>query len=278
MSNIYKIDLNKIRQESLHEVFHLLENHFSKLNINFYLIGAVAKDMWMSGIYDMALGRITADLDLAVLVEDQGQYERLKEDLVKTGRFYALKENKYAMLFDNRIQIDLLPFGGLNIGDLDFSYAIALTNITNGFAEVHENGTAQIEIQGQQFAVSTLPAIVLLKLIAYDDRPENRGKDLNDIGNIIQHYYHIAGEDLFEEEFIDLLDLDNTIVASAQLLGRRIYLIIKHSSELVERVIGILTKYHFYMDYISHDYGNEGRIEILKEIRIGIIAGLNSTP
>lgn len=270
MSNIYKIDLNKIRQGSLNEVFRLLESHFSKRNINFYLIGAVAKDMWMAGIYDMALGRVTADLDLAVLVEDQGQYESLKEDLVKTGRFYALKENKYAMLFDNKIQIDLLPFGGLNIGDLDFSHVIALNSVTNGFAEVHKNGTAQVEIEGQKFAVSTLPAIVLLKLIAYDDRPENRGKDLNDIGNIIQYYYHIAGEDLFEEEFIDLLDLDNTTVASAQLLGRRIYLIIKHSLELVERVIGILTKYDFYIDYINHNSGTESRIEVLKEIKKGI--------
>lgn len=276
MKNIYRIDLNKIRQESLNEVFVLLESHLSKFGINFYLIGAVAKDMWMSGVYDVALGRVTADLDLAVLVEDEGQYEALKEDLVKTGRFWALKGNKYAMLFDDKIQIDLLPFGGLNIGDLDLSHVIALTNITNGFEEVHKNGTAQIEIQGQQFAVSTLPAIVLLKLIAYDDRPENRGKDLNDIGNIVQHYLYIAGEDVFEEEFIDLVDLDNTLAASAQLVGRHIYLIIKYSLVLVERVMLILDKYHFYMEYMKDDSKTEIHTDILKEIRTGIATSMNN--
>lgn len=44
MSNIYKIDLNKIRLENLKEVFNILEDHFSRLDVNFYLIGAVAKD------------------------------------------------------------------------------------------------------------------------------------------------------------------------------------------------------------------------------------------
>lgn len=141
---------------------------------------------------------------------------------------------------------------------------------------MHKNGIAQIEIQGQQFAISTLPAIVLLKLIAYDDRPENRGKDLRDIGNIVQHYFYIAGEDVFEEEFIDLIDSDNTLAASAQLLGRHIYLIIKYSLVLVERVMLILDKYHFYMEYIMHDSRIEIPTDVLKEIRAGITTSMNN--
>lgn len=270
MSNIYKVDLNKIRQEGLQEVFIILEDHLSKLGINYYLIGAVAKDMWMSGISDLALGRITADLDLAVLVENQEQYQLIKDELVNTGRFWALKENKYAMIFDNNIQIDLLPFGGLDLEDLGLSHVIALTKTTNGFAEVHKNGTAQVEIEGQSFAVSTLPGIVLLKLIAYDDRPEIRGKDLNDIGNIVQHYDYIVGELVFEDEFIDLLDLDNRLAASAQLLGRQIFPIIKYSADLIERVLRVLDEYQFYM---FQDSENESQIDILKEIRKGFIKG-----
>jgi predicted nucleotidyltransferase len=91
MSNIYKADLNKIRQESLSDVFIHLEEQLSKLDINFYLIGAVARDLWVSGIYDIALGRITLDLDLAVLIEDHSQYELLKENLIKTSRFLCGK-------------------------------------------------------------------------------------------------------------------------------------------------------------------------------------------
>ncbi len=35
---------------------------------------------------------------------------------------------------------------------------------------------------------ATLPAIVLLKLIAYDDRPEHRIKDPGDIAGIIYYF------------------------------------------------------------------------------------------
>jgi predicted nucleotidyltransferase len=216
MSNIYKIDLNKIRLENLKEVFNILEDHLSKLEVNFYLIGAVAKDMWMSGVHDVILGRVTNDLDIAVFVENADQYEILKTELINTGRFSALKPSRYTFLFDGHTQIDMLPFGGLNIDGFNLSHSIALTAIPNGFAEVFEKGTAQIEIQGQNFAVSTLPGIVLLKLIAYDDRPENRYKDLKDIANIVEHYDRIMDEVLFEENYVDLLEIDSRLTISAQ--------------------------------------------------------------
>ena len=270
MSNIYKVNLSKIKQESLKDVFVLLEYQLSKLGINFYLIGAIAKDMWMSGIYDMELGRITADLDLAVLVENEIQYETLKLNLVATGRFWALKENKYTLRFDNSVQIDLLPFGGLNIGEINLTDVLALTNITNGFAEVHENGTEQIDIEGNHYAVSTLAGIVLLKLIAYDDRPENRGKDLTDIGNIVRYYDHIFGEDIFEEGFSDLLNLDSQLKISSQLLGRHIFPIIEHSLFLLQRVNRILDQYDLFLEErVINQHTNE-IINILKEIKTGI--------
>ncbi|MET3115348.1 putative nucleotidyltransferase [Pedobacter sp. CG_S7] len=271
MSNIYKIDLNKIRLENLKEVFSILEDHLSRLDVNFYLIGAVAKDMWMSGVHDVMLSRITNDLDLAVFVENENQYENLKTELINTGRFSALKSSRYTFLFDSRTQIDILPFGGLNIDGLNLSHSIALTAIPNGFAEVFKKGTAQLEIQGHVFAVSTLPGIVLLKLISYDDRPENRYKDLKDIANIVEHYDYMMGEVLFEEEYLDLLELDSRLTISAQLLGRQILPIISDSPMLVERVLRILDKYSLYLEDKTFEKEVEIRIDVLKEIRTGFV-------
>lgn len=194
MSNIYKIDLVKIKQENLREVFIFLEEQLSQLEIDFYLIGAIAKDMWMSGVHEVSLGRITTDLDIAVLIDNEEKFNLLKNKLVNTGRFTSLKNSPYTLLFDGRIQLDMLPFGGVNIEDINFSKTIALTASTNGFAEVYKNALAQFEILGEHFAVSTLPGIVLLKLIAYDDRPEHRQKDLQDIGNIVRAYHRIADD------------------------------------------------------------------------------------
>ena len=49
---------------------------------NFYLVGAVARDVWMSGIHKIAPRRTTTDIDFAVLINDKGTYEALKEYLI----------------------------------------------------------------------------------------------------------------------------------------------------------------------------------------------------
>lgn len=48
--------------------------------------------------------------------------------------------------------------------------------------EVYQSGTEEVEMEtGHNFKIATLPSIVLLKLIAFDDRPEKRSKDARDI-------------------------------------------------------------------------------------------------
>lgn len=81
----------------------------------------------MSGVHDVILGRVTNDLDLAVFVENENQYEIIKTELINTGRFSALKFSRYTFLVDGHTQIDMLPFGGLNIDGFNLSHSIALT-------------------------------------------------------------------------------------------------------------------------------------------------------
>lgn len=47
MSNILNIQFNKIRQEGNYkELLDVLERGFSKFNIDYYLMGALARDIW----------------------------------------------------------------------------------------------------------------------------------------------------------------------------------------------------------------------------------------
>jgi len=48
MSNILKIQFDKIRQEGdYQELLEALERGFSKFGIDYYLVGATARDVWM---------------------------------------------------------------------------------------------------------------------------------------------------------------------------------------------------------------------------------------
>ena len=47
----------------------------------------------------------------------------------------------------------------------------------------------------------TLPGLVALKLLAWDDRPEQRGKDGTDLRLILQHYHALIEADIIERHY-----------------------------------------------------------------------------
>ena len=80
MSNILNIQFNKIRQEGNYkELLGALERGFSKFNIDYYLVGALARDIWMKGVYDTPPKRATTDIDFGVLIKDSEMFSEFRE-------------------------------------------------------------------------------------------------------------------------------------------------------------------------------------------------------
>ncbi|MDQ3109934.1 MAG: hypothetical protein M3R17_08565 [Bacteroidota bacterium] len=75
------------------------------------MIGAVARDIWITGIHGEKPGRITRDVDFAVLIPEKEGYNKLRRLLIETRKFSKISENAFALLFKDEIQVDLLPFG-----------------------------------------------------------------------------------------------------------------------------------------------------------------------
>jgi predicted nucleotidyltransferase len=130
----------------------------------------------------------------------------------------------------------------------------------------------------QSFKVCTLPGIVILKLIAYDDRPELRQKDILDITLILKHYFDIESDIIYESHY-DIFeeDIDLSLIA-ARVLGRQMKIILNHSSELENRIIAILeneirdaanSKMAELM-VAGNDNSIASAIDLLKEILKGI--------
>lgn len=242
MNNSYKISLHKIRQQHLKEVFAVLEKHFTELGIDFYLLGAVARDIWMTGVYGNTLGRITRDIDWAVMIPTEEVYTMLKKTLLDSGSFTPSRENHYVIIYKDGTPVDLLPFGGIETEGKVSVMGIGLTTVlVSGFSEVYQHGTARIEFEeGQGFKVCTLPGIVLLKLIAYDDRPEKRSKDILDIAAILKAYYSISDNEIFDQHF-DLLDEQfEPDKVAARLLGRQMRPMLLDAEALSNRIQAIL--------------------------------------
>jgi predicted nucleotidyltransferase len=236
------MNLSGIRQGELREVFDALEQAFSVVGIDFYLIGALARDVWYSK--EDKVFRTTKDVDFAVLVGSQKEYEDLKAHLIAQNKFHNIRENSFVMLTPLGVQVDILPFGEIEIDDGTKLEGIGLANIkVNGFMEVYQSGTEQVQIEtGHHFKIATLPAIALLKFIAFDDRPEHRLKDARDIANIFMHFFDLQTE-LIYEQHSDLFggeDLSLEEIA-AIVIGREIRKIIGHNENLLIRFQGIIT-------------------------------------
>ncbi|WP_165840962.1 nucleotidyl transferase AbiEii/AbiGii toxin family protein [Larkinella punicea] len=188
MKNMYSVSLTEFHRQRFKPIFAHLEQACEQTGIDFYLVGAVARDLTMA-VHGLEAPRATRDLDLAVLVPEESDYYRLKDTLLAQGDFAEVRGMPYTLKYAGQTDVDLLPFGGMELTNhvlLNRGEGVARLAVT-GFSEVYEHGTQLIRLDDQfTFRVCSLPGMVVLKLIAYDDRPEHRVKDLTDIAFILK--------------------------------------------------------------------------------------------
>ena len=245
--SIYKINYEHLRQQpELTEMLSALERGLNKFGIDFYLVGAVARDVWMRGINNIAPSRTTGDIDFAVLMNDRGIYETLKEYLIINESFHPTHENAFVLIWKDKTQVDLLPFGAIE--DEDGKVTVKGTGYTTihvpGFSEVYAEGLPELQLENSHtFKFCTLPGIMVLKLIAWDDRPEARRSDIKDISDILNHYFNMHDNeiwenhnDLFTNEKIDLIHI------AARVMGREMKRIGIRNERLYARKEDILKK------------------------------------
>lgn len=106
--------------------------------------------------------RQTKDVDFASLVGCQEDYEAVKRYLKENKNFIDTRGNSFVMLTPSGVQVDILPFGEIEIDDGVNIAGGGLTSIkVNGFMEVYKAGTEDMEMEtGHNFKIATLPSIV----------------------------------------------------------------------------------------------------------------------
>lgn len=241
MSN--KIVLVPIVAEMLAE----LQIVFSKFEIDFYLVGAVARDIHLSANEQLSSVRATKDIDLAVTINDEGQYNQVKAALISTDLFEAHESEAIKLIYKKSVEVDLLPFGEIeqpnrNVTLTDPTFVLNMPGFTEIYPFVKDFKLGN----GQIVKVCTMEGIVLLKLIAHNDRPQ-RTKDITDIEHIIQTYFDLYDDDIYMAHY-DILELYDTTnsdyirLVCARLIGRKMKTILKDSPKLEKRVTSILAK------------------------------------
>jgi len=278
------MSLSAVKREELKPVFEALEEAFQVCGIDYYLIGALAREVWYAKAERKF--RTTKDVDFAIMVGSNEQYEQVLTYLEKHKNYRRSGTNAFVLFAPDGIAVDLLPFGAVEIDDGVKLEGEGLTSIkVNGFMEVYRAGTVETEVlEGHSFEVATLPAIALLKLIAYDDRPEQRLKDARDIANILLHYFELEA-DLIYDQHNDLFAEDqperDLKQVAAIVIGREMRKLLVHNVVLYGRVADILQRLiekAEKSDFIRNmARETDGTIEEMSLLLQGVLTGMQDT-
>lgn len=282
--SIYKISFKQLQQQPhISEMLTALEKGLNKYNIDFYLVGAVARDVWMTAINDIPPSRVTGDIDFAVFINDKNTYADLREYLINVEGFIPYKGNGFVLKWKNIIQIDLMPFGEIEAKPSNIIVeGTGLTSLNMpGFKEIYDSGLPEAELEEKhRFKFCTLPGIVLLKLLAFQERPEIRRDDIKDISKILKHFFDMYADEIYEKHNDLFGDKDiNLNWIAARVLGRDMGKIAQLNEDLFLRIKKILKKNT--LDIHSSDIAKimaeffqntiEENVKLLEQVKIGYL-------
>jgi len=229
-------------------MFKDLEEVFLKFGIDFFIVGAVARDYFLSVDAEAVSKRKTDDVDIAIMLSNPKQFNELKEALLETGKFAANETEHIKLYYKNAIELDLLPFGQIENAEskvfLETPNAFRLN--MPGFKEIYPFIQDVKLPDDLNLKICPIEGIIILKLLAYNDRPE-RTKDIDDIEHLIDSYFELCSADVYDEYF-DIMELYDTkerrylSLVSARVVGRKMKKILETSDKLTGTIKAILNK------------------------------------
>ncbi|MEX2090386.1 MAG: hypothetical protein WEB62_11485 [Bacteroidota bacterium] len=260
----------------------------SAVGTELVVIGATARDIMFEHIYNVRAPRATVDIDIAIRLANWEGFESLKKEMLLSDIFTKDKKSQHRFYHMNGQSFDIIPFGDIEKPRGNIRWANQNDMSTLGFVEA-VNGAISCRISPNLvILVSSLPSLVIMKLIAWDEAQPHRQRDAKDIGSILREYINTGIEQRLSDEDQDLRmapDFDFGIVGP-RLMGRDIAKIITPESlQLVMKILEHETKENGYCSLVrdmmesgrNFDEEFEERKSQLKQLMLGILDDLNVT-
>lgn len=240
------LDLSaKIELRGLARVVRALHAVAAPLGVEFFLMGAAARDLVLQHAYGIQMRRATEDVDFAVMVRDWNAYDALRTALIRGGEFSARPgPATHRLRYASGLPLDIVPFGGIERQDRTFAWPPDHSTVFEcfGMAEAFAASNSVELPEGVQLKVAPVPAQVVLKLAAWRDRMHTHpGRDSSDLFLFLRHYMDLGNFDRATTEHRDLFEADDFdyAEAGARLLARDMARLFGPSG--IERVLSILT-------------------------------------
>ncbi len=206
------ISSEKIGNPLLVELLRKLTDSFSKMDKEFYVIGATARDIVMQQLLDTESKRRTRDLDIAIAIPDWETFEQVKQSLIADG--FEKSSDMQQRFYYGEYELDIVPYGVVAKEDDKIYWPpeeeIAMS--VKGFDEVLSEAITVSIDDDFKVKIASLHGLFLLKFNAWLDRNTKTSKDAEDMSFIFSNYFLANLEREIHQEVYDWENFDDYIV------------------------------------------------------------------
>lgn len=198
MSSIYK--LKHPLNPAFEPVLSIIIDVTTQLNIPYFIAGATARDLLLFHVFGRDPGRKTHDIDTAILVSDWESFYAVKSALLGLG----LSETKLPHRLMHEVSglpVDIIPFGAIadSSDEIQWPPEHAITMSVIGFQEAFDHAVLVDIGQNVSVKVTSLAGLVLLKLMAWQERRLETNKDTTDFITILTEYPNVEFDRLYDD-------------------------------------------------------------------------------
>lgn len=219
---------------------------FMEKGIGYFIVGAIARDIQLAKNLGHISTRKTNDVDFAVMVPDESAFNDIKVALVTTGKFGTYDNNPLKLLYKKGIEIDLMPFGGIENDqrEICLRHPIIFTMDVPGFSEAFDY-LEDVQLGEKNFRACSVEGLILLKLYAWNNN-SSRTKDLQDIDQLLARYIDISNN-VYDKHFDVLNMYDETkqtylLSVSGRVVGRELAKLLGYNKKKIQGIQAIISK------------------------------------
>lgn len=206
------------------DVLCVIHEVVTRLEQQYFLAGATARDILLVNAFGLPAGRATEDIDFGVAVKSWADFQALKSSLEETGHFRCDPKAEQRLFYQGAIPVDIVPFGGIcaEDGSILWPPDQSMQMDVSGFAEALRFAVRISPRHGWIIPLVSIPGLATLKLIAWIDRHHVNSKDAADLYRLFSSYDDAGNLDRLWEQEIELLESTgyDLRLAGAELLGR----------------------------------------------------------
>jgi predicted nucleotidyltransferase len=179
------------------------------LGLDYFLIGATARDIMLIHVFGGTTDRATRDVDFAVAVPDWATFDQIKASFLERSDVRSADTMPQRLHYrgpgrDYLVAMDIVPFGAIESPPLSIVWPLDPETTLNvaGFADALR-ASVRVRIGDDLVVpVASVPGLTVLKLFAWQDRGADNSKDAQDLLLLFRCYEGPINEDrLFTDAF-----------------------------------------------------------------------------